>query len=219
MEVHHQRRPLRASIHSWRPFSPDSHGAHGHWALNARNALYSGCTGERGGGQHPATSGRSVPARDLGRGEPLKDRFRATSLGLSSAPLGQFRSSTLSRSPRARAGSRSTADVRGRSIARSEISMAVQRDLAHASGRRRLVESLQLAITSRHFRPTRSNRKKRADDQHRGGGQAAGLPRAVAREGSDGGDHLGPSQDAYLRAGRICGRPWLHSGGRVERGP
>ena len=36
--------------------SPDSHGAHGHWALNARNALDSGRTGERGGGQHPARS-------------------------------------------------------------------------------------------------------------------------------------------------------------------
>jgi hypothetical protein len=59
MEVHHQRRPLRASIHPWRPFSPDSHRAHGHWVSNARNALDSGRTGERGGGQHPTPSSRS----------------------------------------------------------------------------------------------------------------------------------------------------------------
>jgi hypothetical protein len=39
--------------------SPDSHGAHGHWALNARNALDSGRTGERGGRQHPARSGHT----------------------------------------------------------------------------------------------------------------------------------------------------------------
>jgi hypothetical protein len=32
----------------WRPFIPDP-GAHGHWLLNARNALDSGRTGERSG--------------------------------------------------------------------------------------------------------------------------------------------------------------------------
>jgi hypothetical protein len=41
----------------WRPFIPESYGAHGHWVLNARNALDSRCTGERGGGQHPAKTG------------------------------------------------------------------------------------------------------------------------------------------------------------------
>jgi len=40
----------------WRPFIPDSYGAHGRWVLNARNALDSRRTGERGGGQHPAYS-------------------------------------------------------------------------------------------------------------------------------------------------------------------
>lgn len=38
---------------------------------------------------HPARSGWSVPTQDFGRSKPLKDRFRATSLGLSWAPLGQ----------------------------------------------------------------------------------------------------------------------------------
>ncbi len=38
-----------------------------------------------------ATSGRSPRARSFGRGEPLKDRFAATSLELSSARLGQER--------------------------------------------------------------------------------------------------------------------------------
>jgi hypothetical protein len=63
MEAHHQRRPLPASIHPWRPFSPDSRRAHDNWVLNARNALDSGRTGERGGGQHPATSGHPIGQR------------------------------------------------------------------------------------------------------------------------------------------------------------
>jgi hypothetical protein len=47
-----------SAIHPWRLFRPDSHGAHGHWVSNARNALDSGRTGERGGGQHPTQSSR-----------------------------------------------------------------------------------------------------------------------------------------------------------------
>jgi len=35
-------------------FIPEPHGAHGHWVLNARNALDSGRTYERGGRQEPA---------------------------------------------------------------------------------------------------------------------------------------------------------------------
>jgi hypothetical protein len=41
----------------WRPLIPESYGTHGHWVLNARNALESRRTGERGGEQHPARSG------------------------------------------------------------------------------------------------------------------------------------------------------------------
>jgi hypothetical protein len=42
----------------WRPFIPESYGAHGHWVLNARNALDSRGMGERVGGQHPEMSCR-----------------------------------------------------------------------------------------------------------------------------------------------------------------
>lgn len=41
----------------WRPFIPDPYRARGYLALNARCALDSGRTGERGGRRHPARSG------------------------------------------------------------------------------------------------------------------------------------------------------------------
>ena len=56
----------------WRPFIPASYGAHGHLVLNARNALDSRRTGERGGGQHPATSGLWRDARMIAPEGPLE---------------------------------------------------------------------------------------------------------------------------------------------------
>ena len=56
-----------SAIHPWRLFRPDSHGAHGHWVSNARNALDSGRTGERGGGQHPTHTSPSTRSEAVGR--------------------------------------------------------------------------------------------------------------------------------------------------------
>lgn len=46
----------------WRPLIPESYGTHGHWVLDARHALDSHLTGERGGGRHPAMSSHSSQA-------------------------------------------------------------------------------------------------------------------------------------------------------------
>jgi len=39
---------------------PEPYGVHGHWVLNARNALDSGRRYERGGRQDPATSSHTI---------------------------------------------------------------------------------------------------------------------------------------------------------------
>jgi hypothetical protein len=74
-----------SAIHPWRLFRPDSHGAHGHWVSNARNALDSGRTGERGGGQHPTPNGH--PIANIGRREAV---FGVGSPGCGDRAAGRF---------------------------------------------------------------------------------------------------------------------------------
>jgi len=56
-----ERRSSRGDCRRWpglATFIPEPYGAHGYWVLNARNALDSGRTYERGGRQHAAIKSR-----------------------------------------------------------------------------------------------------------------------------------------------------------------
>ncbi len=56
----------------WRPFVPEPYWAHGHWVLNACNALDSGRTCEHGARQHVLRLVRHLPSRAGGRMPPLR---------------------------------------------------------------------------------------------------------------------------------------------------